>query len=450
MNHSISGFKLIALLIVLFSKPFSYGQTNVGGVISSNTQWTVANSPYIVTDTVVILPNVTLTIEPGVEVKFDANQLLDVRGKLTALGTITDSISFVSNVSQLPGSWSGMIVNLELHAIIDLQYTTIKHARYVLNVIFGQVALDPISIKNSLIEKNISGLVGYSLSERIIFDSCRFINNTFGIGSAPMNPTGGFKLTNSYFIDNQYGIANAGGTIINCVFACNNTAIKLTSGIIENCTISNNNIGVEYNDIFNPISIKSSAIVKNDIGMILPHQSDITNNYICNNTTANVKLSSFYNHDLRNNCWCDADSTIIADKIIDVYDNALLGAVLFSLPVNCDSSDLQDQSDCYALELGMEGAPDHTASLFETSAKNPKLIVFPNPLTDFATVRFENSSLEDREIRIYNAHGEQIRHYTEIRSDALVLEKSDLLPGIYFIQLRENDVLLATEKLVIQ
>jgi hypothetical protein len=450
MNHSVSGFKLIALFIVLFCKPFSYGQTNVGGVISSNTQWTVANSPYIVTDTVVILPNVTLTIEPGVEVKFDAHQLLDVRGKLTALGTVTDSISFVSNVSQLPGSWFGMIVNLELHAIIDLQYTKINHARYAFYVIFGSVSLDPITIKNSLIEKNISGLVGYSHADKIIFDSCHFINNTFGIGYVPMNPTGGFKLTNSYFIDNQYGIAIAGGTVTNCVFACNNTALKFTSGLIENCTISNNNIGVDYFDIFNPISIKSSAIVKNNIGMILPHQSDITNNYICNNSTANVQLSSYYNHDLQNNCWCDADSSIIADKIIDVYDNALLGAVLFSLPVDCDSSDLQDQSDCYALELGMEGAPDQTSGLFETAARSRKLIVFPNPVTDFATVRFENSSLENREVLIYNANGDQIRQYTKIQSDTLVLEKSDLLPGLYCIHLRENGVLLATEKLIIQ
>ncbi|MES2556716.1 MAG: T9SS type A sorting domain-containing protein [Bacteroidota bacterium] len=450
MNHSLYCFKLIAFFILFFSNCSSFAQTNVGGVISSNTQWTIANSPYIVTDTVVILPNVTLTIEPGVEIKFDANQLLDVRGKLTALGTVTDSISFVSNVSELPGSWFGMIVNLELHAIIDLQYTKIKQARYAFYVIFGSVSLDPITIRNSLIEKNISGLIGYSHTDKIIFDSCHFINNTFGIGLVPMTPTGGFKLTNSYFIDNQYGLANAGGTVSNCVFACNNTGLKFTSGLIENCTISDNNTGIDYFDIFNGITVKRSAIVKNNIGMILPHQSDITNNYICNNSTANVKLSSFYNHDLRNNCWCDVDSLLITEKIIDVYDNALLGAVLFSLPVDCDSTDLQDQSDCYAIDLGMEGVPDQTSGIFEATLGSNKLIVFPNPTTDFTTIRFENSSLQNREVFIYNSAGELLRQYNAIQSDALVIEKSDLLPGLYFIYLREDGVLLAKEKLIIQ
>ena len=45
-------------------------QTNVSGGIYANTTWTLANSPYIVTDTVVVFPGVTLTIQPGVTVKF--------------------------------------------------------------------------------------------------------------------------------------------------------------------------------------------------------------------------------------------------------------------------------------------------------------------------------------------------------------------------------------------
>lgn len=40
--------------------------TFVGGIIWENTTWTLENSPYIITDTVQIPENVTLTIEPGV------------------------------------------------------------------------------------------------------------------------------------------------------------------------------------------------------------------------------------------------------------------------------------------------------------------------------------------------------------------------------------------------
>jgi hypothetical protein len=61
------------LLTVIFLTVISFGingQTNVSGGIYSNTVWTLANSPYIVTDTVVVFPGVTLTIQPGVTVKF--------------------------------------------------------------------------------------------------------------------------------------------------------------------------------------------------------------------------------------------------------------------------------------------------------------------------------------------------------------------------------------------
>ena len=54
-------------------------QTNVSGGIFSNTTWTKANSPYIVTDTVVVFPGVTLTIQPGVIVKFATNKRIEIR-----------------------------------------------------------------------------------------------------------------------------------------------------------------------------------------------------------------------------------------------------------------------------------------------------------------------------------------------------------------------------------
>jgi hypothetical protein len=42
--------------------------TQVGGTITTNTTWTVANSPYIITETIQIPEDVTLIIEPGVTV----------------------------------------------------------------------------------------------------------------------------------------------------------------------------------------------------------------------------------------------------------------------------------------------------------------------------------------------------------------------------------------------
>jgi len=76
-------------------------QTYVSGGIYSNTTWTKVNSPYIVVDTVILNPNVTLTIEPGVIVKFADDKFLETNeAKIIAIGTNTDSITFTSNSSE--------------------------------------------------------------------------------------------------------------------------------------------------------------------------------------------------------------------------------------------------------------------------------------------------------------------------------------------------------------
>src|SRR5438105_14890689 len=99
--------RLYPLVFFLFLAVFSNAQTNVSGGIFSNTTWTLANSPYIVVDTVVVFPGVTLTIEPGVVVKFANNKRLEIRqATLVAIGTVTDSITFTSNsLTPNPGIW---------------------------------------------------------------------------------------------------------------------------------------------------------------------------------------------------------------------------------------------------------------------------------------------------------------------------------------------------------
>src|SRR6058998_1610485 len=74
-----------------------FADTNVSGSIASNTTWTVSGSPYIVTGDVTVNSNVTLTIDPGVTVKFNSGRQLSVNGTLTAVGTGTSPIVFTSS-----------------------------------------------------------------------------------------------------------------------------------------------------------------------------------------------------------------------------------------------------------------------------------------------------------------------------------------------------------------
>ena len=106
---------LFCLFIVFSDVMPSLADTTVGGVISADTTWTLAGSPYNVTSTVQVYGTsttpVTLTVEPGVVVKFAANTGLQIgynsnQGALIAQGTPSSRISFTR--SGTSGTWSGV------------------------------------------------------------------------------------------------------------------------------------------------------------------------------------------------------------------------------------------------------------------------------------------------------------------------------------------------------
>ena len=99
------------LIIILFAVLASLGfsQTNVSGIISGNTTWNQSGSPYIVTGNILVNSGVTLTIEPGTEVRFDQHKALLVNGELIAIGSEDSKILFTSNQeNKTPGFWGNI------------------------------------------------------------------------------------------------------------------------------------------------------------------------------------------------------------------------------------------------------------------------------------------------------------------------------------------------------
>src|SRR5258705_851831 len=81
-------------------------QTNVSGFINANTTWNLAGSPYIVVGNALLSHGYTLTIEPGVIVKFNDSTALQIDGELIAIGTANQRITFTSNQPvPAPGDW---------------------------------------------------------------------------------------------------------------------------------------------------------------------------------------------------------------------------------------------------------------------------------------------------------------------------------------------------------
>src|SRR5262245_5543721 len=98
--------KKYATLLFLIICEGIYAQTYISGFISANTTWTVAGSPYIVTANALVSQNYTLTIQPGVTVKFNTHCALQIDGQLIAVGTAASRITFTSNqTSPAAGDW---------------------------------------------------------------------------------------------------------------------------------------------------------------------------------------------------------------------------------------------------------------------------------------------------------------------------------------------------------
>jgi len=190
------------LALLLF--PLSAQATDVCGTIPTTT-WTLAGSPYIVTCTVSVFNDATLTIEPGVEVKFNANTGLDIgsnsNGTLLAQGTSAQPITFTANsASPTAGFWS--------------------------NILFGGYASGTSRMEHCVIEYGGSGswdtnvLIYSSPGSIVIQDSIIRYSDGDGIRKNFSTPI----LENNTITDNAtYGVYLGGG-----------------GGIFQGNTVSNN------------------------------------------------------------------------------------------------------------------------------------------------------------------------------------------------------------------
>jgi parallel beta-helix repeat protein len=120
---------LAGFLGFITTEPDQVRGTDVSGTIfdGSGGPWTLAGSPYIVIGDVTVPTGETLTIEPGVEARFDYFIALNVGGSLVAVGTQISKIIMTSN-SPTPedDNWEGIVVNSTGH--VDIEYCELSYA----------------------------------------------------------------------------------------------------------------------------------------------------------------------------------------------------------------------------------------------------------------------------------------------------------------------------------
>jgi len=153
--------------------------TDVGGVLTSNTTWTIENSPYIVTQTIGIPTGITLTIEAGATViatdsPEDSSGLyplfVQTGGHLEAIGTSDDPIVFTSFQDSAAGEWTAIYIA----GSANLQHTNFRYSEF--NVVVEGASDEPIVIQDSLFSN--SSDVGMEIAVEALH-RMQLLNNEF-------------------------------------------------------------------------------------------------------------------------------------------------------------------------------------------------------------------------------------------------------------------------------
>ena len=271
--------KFKALFILLSITSIFLGLANFGfsprvqatymeGVIFRDTIWTLVDSPYVISKNVTVLSNVTLTLEPGVEVRFGGEFSLIVQGRLVAVGTDEKAIRFTSNKDDRePGDWNAIVFwdNRSSQQSM-LSNCVIEYGKNGILLENGTV-----KIQETILQFNSESGI------KILDGSIEVVNNEI-----LTNPKGIEIFGGDYVIIQNNDISSNGDGIN---LATNFTGVALLS-IEQNKIFLNNNAGINIElEEFYSVNIRNNIISQNNYGVYISTNSStsISRNYITNN-----------------------------------------------------------------------------------------------------------------------------------------------------------------------
>jgi hypothetical protein len=390
-----------------------------GGIFTSTT-WTKANSPYIVTANLILFDDLTLTIEPGVVVRFNPGTSLKLNNsKLYAVGTVTDSITFTSNAAKpAKGDWEGINslgANTQSYPGDQVTFQYVK-GLYANTLFTTSYNVRTINFSNSSFGYNVSSFIGGQL---VNIDQCTFFRNSTGVNGPASVRT--FKVMNSTFDGNVIGADNL-SYVENCTFRNNTKYGLFPYGIVKGCHFENNLLGV-YSPFYNSENdtFINNVVINNvtgiQMGTYFNGYITFTGNKICNNTLYNVERLEFDNAaNLADNCWCSTDSAYIESKIKDAKDDINLALVTFS--------PFDKSGTCIGPVTEIENKPAANAYVNVTLS--------PNPAQDLITLKGLHS---DAFLQLVSQEGHIVKTSFCAKYQEATIPLSELKSGIYAVLL---------------
>ncbi len=153
-----------------------------------------ANTPYVISQNMIIQDLVTLTVEPGVEFQFqNAADMITVYGTLIAEGTAAQKIRF-TRAPELTGNWESIEFFDSRSSTSKIKHAIIEYGGGPLGDDSNLGALEcnmgaAPNFSDCTIRNNQNGVLCYYNSQAVI-ENCSFENNNrFGVNAVNSSPT---------------------------------------------------------------------------------------------------------------------------------------------------------------------------------------------------------------------------------------------------------------------
>jgi len=94
--------------------------------------------------------------------------------------------------------------------------------------------------------------------------------------------------------------------------------------------------------------------------------------------------------------------------------------------------------------------PEETTVSTKNLTVTNNVKVAPNPFQDQALVTWNNLDKTTFQVQLLNVTGQVVRSYPNVTGESLRIEKRDLVPGIYFLNIIDAAGNFGTLKLLLQ
>lgn len=305
-------------------------ETRVGGTLREDTAWTKAGSPYVVTGDVIVPKNITLSIDPGVTVRFkrdipsreglsSSDLEILVRGTLVVQGAAQDTVYLTSDADDPRWTdWQGIIADGP-DARVNLNAVIVDFANEGVKCLEGS----SLTAKHVTIRAcNFKGI--YLIGGKADLDDVVLtaVGNEGGTGiGLDLDRGASVTMNNSYVVGVQNGIIfsrDSKGTIDNTIVSnciSRGVVIRKSNPELSNCTITQNEYGIILSAGAEPV---------------------IHNNNIFDNNVLDVDLREYREEtklDLTKNWWGEDALGLIEERIGDGIDNTNVKAFAVIDPV---------------------------------------------------------------------------------------------------------------------